>query len=369
MPLMCQSPSGPEYSYRHDAESWALLRHDNAARCHLYMPCCRARVILKRSAHGTLFFAHARRDGCRTAPESPLHLFLKDVIARTAERLGYSAETESPGQSPDGAKWVVDVLCRGPDPDSRLAFEVQLSPQTIETTLARSALHFRSGVRTVWLMKQSDVAIDSSAPVAMLDIDPASGTPRVLLPSRFYRRPQRTRTSVANTRQWGQSVTLQHFVRCALWGQLRFSPVIGELLPLRVIAADAPCWQCNRSTSIVTGLELEADRRFPGFGNHTLDLAPLGAASPMAEAWIARYLPSDLLASAGIGPIGHRVDRVTGGKYLANGCVHCDALQYDFFTGPSRGPSRPVLQADVLFESWVAAACHHWASRWWLPDS
>lgn len=369
MPLMCQSPTGPEYSYRHDLRSWARLRSQNATCRHLYMPCCQSSVVLKRSVHGTLFFAHARRNGCRTAPESLLHLLVKDVIARTAEHLGYSARTECAGQSPDGDDWVADVLCRGSHLHMPIAFEVQLSRQTIEITLSRSALHRRSGVTTFWLMRQPDLPVSESTPAFMLTVDPGAGSVMVLLPSRFYRQSHGARTSVNSSRQWGQSVSLQQFVRCALTGRLRFAPVLGTLLPLNLLAADVRCWQCGRTTRIVTGLEFEADPMFPGFGNHTLDLEPLGVASPEAEAWVTRELPTDVLASVEIGPIRRRVDRVRSREYLSNGCIHCDALQYEFYTAPDRGASRRVLRTYAMFESWIATACPHWVNRWWLPDS
>lgn len=367
MPLMCQSSAGPEYAHRHDEDSWALLRSTNATQRHLYMPCCHAAVVLKRSTHGTLFFAHARRDGCSTGPESTIHLLVKDLIARTAERFGYSARTECAGKSMDGDTWIADVFCQHPHSTQSIAFEVQWSHQDITTTLARSERYRRSGVKAYWLMRGPDLPVSEGAPAFLLTVDSAAQALTVSLPSRFYRRPKNPGAHVHNARDWGQTVTLSHFLSCVLLGRIRFAPVIDTRIPVDVSAADVPCWQCGRPTTIVTGLEFEADPLFPGFGNHTLDLRHAGAAGAQVDTWLTDCLPDAVLAAVGIGPIRRRVDRVTGEKYVSNGCFHCDALQYDFYTGPTRGFSRSVLRREALVESWIARACSQWARRWWLP--
>lgn len=367
MPLTCQSPEGLEYAYRHDAESWARLRSKNATQRHLYMPCCQAAVVLKRSSHGTLFFAHARRNGCTTAPESAIHLLVKDLIARTAERLGFAAHTECAGRSTNGDSWIADVLCHSTQSSAAIAFEVQWSRQDTAMTMARSDTYRRSGVIPYWLMRQPDLPISNSAPAFLLTVNPVAGLLTVSLPSRFYRSPQRPRAYKVCARDWAQTVTLSHFVSCALHGRIRFSPVTDARIPLNVDAADVRCWQCGGTTTIVTGLQFEADPLFPGFGNHTMDLRLAGAAGPKADTWLTDCLPDDVLAKVGIGPVRRRLDRVTGESYVSNGCLHCGALQYDFYTGPTRGFSRQALRREVLVESWIAHLCSNWANRWWLP--
>jgi competence CoiA-like predicted nuclease len=144
MPLKCQSPHGEEYSFRHASESWTALKALNATEHHLAMPCCGARVVLKRSRRGTQFFAHARRGDCTTAPESEQHLLAKDIIARAGETLGWQVTTEQRGMSPTGDSWIADVLCRNPKSQKAIAFEVQWSPRR-EGRICRERFPIREG--------------------------------------------------------------------------------------------------------------------------------------------------------------------------------------------------------------------------------
>jgi len=142
-------------SYRLSPEEWDALR---AKREHLRFPCCDSAVILKTSSLGLQFFAHHRRGDCISGPETADHLAIKALIADSAETAGWKAETEHPGQTPDGERWIADVLCsrEGRDGALRIAFEVQWSGQRDEDFVARQERYRRSGIRCIWFKRMSE---------------------------------------------------------------------------------------------------------------------------------------------------------------------------------------------------------------------
>lgn len=172
MPLACRDGDKTLYAFRFSREGWADLKRD---RARLRMGCCDAGAVLKCSKYGTQFFAHARRGDCTTAPESAEHLLTKDVIARAIEAAGWTAYVEHRHPAGD---WIADVLAERDG--RRIAFEVQLSHQTIEETQQRHERYLADGIACVWLMRAPSGSSISTAPIFCVDVD--DGAP-VMTPS------------------------------------------------------------------------------------------------------------------------------------------------------------------------------------------
>lgn len=367
MPLKCLSPQGEEYAFRHSVESWGDLKSANAAKKHLQMSCCGAGVVLKRSKRGTLFFAHARRGPCTTAPESAEHLLAKDIIARAVEAAGWNARTEESGTSPSGKVWIADVLCRVPHLKSAIAFEVQWSPQNAEETEARQGIYKESGVRGLWLMRQRVIPISQSTPAFQLYLKSRSEIPLVRLPSGDYTKLPINKNNEADRHSWSQCIPLDEFVRGTLTGRLRFAPALNATVPIRLYAAGAACWKCGKPTARLLRVEFAVDEVFPSHGNHSINRDDIEAAAPQGETWLAKYLPNELLASVGIGSIKRRYSRTVGSRYLSNGCIHCDVLQGAFFDHEI-AEVKPVLTSHAVIEPWVANTFggDRFINRWWF---
>jgi hypothetical protein len=368
MPLKCLSPNGQEYAFRHSGESWAELKAANAVKKHLRMSCCAAQVVLKRSNRGTQFFAHARRGPCTTAPESAEHLLAKDIIARAAEASGWTATTEESGTSPSGKVWIADVLCRKAGLKVSIAIEVQWSSQNAEETEARQEIYKECGVRGIWLMRQPVIPIGKSTPAFQLQLKSKAESPLVRLPSPDYIEIQVNKNTQADPRNWAQCIPLDEFVRGALTGRLRFAPALHAAVPIRVHAAEGACWKCSKPTMRLLRVEFAVDELFPSHGNYSMNREDIETATPQSETWLAKYLPKELLASAGIGEIKKRYSRTVGSSYLSNGCVHCDALQGAFFDHEVVSEANPVLTAHAVIEPWVTNAVGgaRFVNRWWF---
>ena len=157
MPLRCIDPTDDNrgiHAFDLNDDEWNTLAYRNRSTRFLRMPCCNAKVILRRSGLRTQHFAHkARPKDCLSREETEHHIRLKTLAVERARIAGWEADCEVAGETPDGEKWIADALARK---DGRtVAVEIQWSSQTHEETRRRQRRYADSGVRCLWLMRDA----------------------------------------------------------------------------------------------------------------------------------------------------------------------------------------------------------------------
>ncbi|MCR3721884.1 competence protein CoiA [Prauserella flava] len=98
-------------------------------------------------------FAHNKdssRPTCPAESETREHRELKRRCAEWARRPGWHAALEVTSPTKD---WRADVLATDPQSQRRVAFEIQLSPQTEEGARHRSRRYREAGIECVWIVK------------------------------------------------------------------------------------------------------------------------------------------------------------------------------------------------------------------------
>lgn len=149
MPLRARLEGRDILSFEFSKAEWQELKNASKRnQVQLIMPCCEARAIPKTSPHGIFFFAHYRRGGCDSAPESQEHLLFKSIVARAAKAAGWNVTTERQGTSKTGDTWIADVFCT--KDDASVAYEIQLSRITEEEIHRRQTKYAQSNVRCIW---------------------------------------------------------------------------------------------------------------------------------------------------------------------------------------------------------------------------
>ena len=96
----------------------------------------------------------------------------------------------------------------------------------------------------------------------------------------------------------------------------------GPSVPARVIALEDGCWNCHRSTRCIVGILVGDPELAAGDPSGLVEFEFVRDA-------LAAILSPATLAEVGIGPLRLRSSRA-GGRYMSNGCVHCDAIQGNF---------------------------------------
>lgn len=137
-------------SFTASAEEWQRMQLDPPGT--YLMPGSRWPAVLKRSIRGLQFFAHSPGfPGARSQPESEDHRAAKLAVVKALRSAGYSAKVEQSGKSSDGEEWQADVLCTAAG--KTIAFEVQLSQQTLQEYRRRSRRYADSDIAAIWIVK------------------------------------------------------------------------------------------------------------------------------------------------------------------------------------------------------------------------
>ena len=84
MPLRAITNKETIHAYNLSPKEWIQLKEERK-KLKLTMPCCDNKAIPKTSNLGTQFFAHSRRGGCTSKPESKEHLLAKTIIAKACQ--------------------------------------------------------------------------------------------------------------------------------------------------------------------------------------------------------------------------------------------------------------------------------------------
>ena len=314
MPLRAQIDGANVNAFDFEDASWSALKRTYKV-ANLRMPCCQNKATPKTSKLGTFFFAHARRGECDYASESAEHIYLKTQIARAAQACGWTVVTEAQGETPDGTRWVADVLCtRG---GAKVALEVQLSYQSTSELTARHASYRKAGVRAAWFAGHKQFKTDYLG--ASKDIPV------------FYLLPFDTPEEPKVT---GFDLSLSAFVIALLSKRITWKeiPNISYFYSVMYLADD--CWKCHGEVKQVVGWTVDVY-------SHISKTVP--NMSAVLES-ISESISNRELTKRGLNAIGkfeHMKGNAPGFPYC-NVCIHCGAPQSNYHVMQKK-PSRALL--------------------------
>ncbi|MGJ7521724.1 hypothetical protein ACSFA0_14650 [Variovorax sp. LT1P1] len=366
MSLKCALGSGELHATDFDADSWNRLRTSNRKDRHLKMICCGTGVALRETKLGTRYFSHTSKGFCESAAERAEVLHARSIIASAVRRAGWQTEIEVPIISNKDAPLLADVVASRLDAQP-LAFKVQWTHLDFDEMAKHQAAAEQAGLQLVWLMRQQSIPTEKALPAFRLRVDQAQCT--VSLPGPHYHPAFASARNKDDAALWLQHIELGAFVIGVHGRKLHYSAQVGQTLPLDVCAAYTDCWRCGKTTGLIIDLCFAASRVLPGASDiiakiYDFDDEGRGAAL------LVSTLPADLLAQHDIGQIKSRYSGTRGERYLSNGCVHCDALQGQFFDHEVAYEAKPVTSVDVRFDDrWLVHLEDREAiEKWWFDD-
>ncbi len=120
------------------------------------------------------------------------------------------------------------------------------------------------------------------------------------------------------------------------------------------------------------GLVFAASRILAGCPDISASIYDMGEHLPNGAAEVMSIIPPSLLGRHCIGTVRSRRSKTAGGKYLSNGCVHCDALQGRFFEHEFAFESEKAFETEVVFKAeWpsLLSESRKYANIWWFDES
>lgn len=359
MPLSCLNGSGQRLqAFDLNADQWVALKAQNRQSCHLRMPCCDAGVVLKQSKRGTQFFAHKKVGPCLTADEGEEHRQLKMLAVEAARSCGWHAATEVAGISPSGKSWRADVLAtKG---NARVAIEIQWSGQVDDETLRRQQRYRNSGVRGLWLLRQTGFPVVEELPAVCIGGTIVDGF-HALLPYQWRRM---TRNDRLSQQGWKAVLPMHEFLSAAFTQRLKWGRIteIGADAEAEVLVAEADCEKCGVITDIIVGVELQVAGARVDVS--LLDLTPYNS--------LIREVRDHLPPSFDQSHLKVRYSRSRNERYLSNGCSGCDRLYGDFHLAGYRNEAKVACRFPIsLTGDWLqlVQASDDWEDsepEWWL---
>lgn len=301
-------------------EEWNDLKR-NYRTNDLKTVCCGNNAIPKTSNLGTQFFAHSKRAGCTSKPETKEHLLGKEIIALTAKENGWEVKTEYQ----DGNKWIADVYCL--NDDKKIVFEMQWSPQTNEETEKRQSLYKVSNIRACWFIKLrkqkeyycSDLINSFETPVFGIRYNE---TDRDFVVPRY-------------------DVSLKKMVSGLLNKKLKWSPKEGDILTGQIILGNDNCWKCGKKIKIVIGIQLK--------DKYDNELGFRYFSDDEIASLIMKHMDAEIYKSYKIGEIKYRYSNTVKESYLSNGCYYCGAIQGNFYLHDAEIIDKPIKEFQLEY--------------------
>lgn len=347
MPFVVQDSETRERitSFEMDAASWdALSAEVRAKRRQLVMPCCGAAAATRTSPLGLRHFYHrnAKHIECEHKSESADHLALKMLVIAALVDAGWQARPEH-----IEANWRADVLAI--DGDRRVAFEVQLAPQTGAETRRRHERYKASSVHCVWLMKRAPADISTSAALPIFKIA----------------KEKESGTWLAELERYPDvRISITDLVAALAERRAAYRPLRAAHLDISVYNWRGNCYRCDAATPLVLA-----------YAQGTCRCGRAGTRYDQSDEAIGQLIAAAItsgtmqLPLAGSG-LRRRNSRMAGGPQWANTCANCGAMQGNFFLSQeirSEGlkpaiTGRAPLPAALLDEDAIAREQYsrHW---------
>ena len=332
MAFSCHKDNQLIYSFQYNLKDWIALKEDKNAD--FAMPCCGNQAILKTSKLGTQFFAHKvkpKDSNCSTGGESAEHIHIKYLVMKELDRNGWAVEVEKRGATPNGEEWIADIYAE--KGKAKIAIEVQWSPQAFIETKRRQEKYARSGVRCAWLLRSGSIKARNA-----IVGDYAYSTKDLPVFSIYRNKRQDGQTyMVHNVNKLKPdsydplepiALELEDFIKSLVSSNIRFTKKYSPVKRLYLEIIKQNCWnrRCGGTTKIVTRMYFKEII----FGIEKEYLFQSEAIDDCDDQMVT-ILNSEFAKAYNFAPLRRRYSKTVGGSYVANSCIHCDALMGKHF--------------------------------------
>ncbi len=291
------------------------------------------------------------------------HDMIKAEILTACRHLGYEAIQECGGRD-----WRADVLAIT-DAGEKIAFEVQMSPQSITKTIERQNKYIRDKITGCWLFNEA-AQIKTKGVKNHHEENPWNERPDLPL---FYVMNNEPPFSVSLRGR--RVLPLHDFLEVFLQGKIRFSQ-IARTKPdqnIKMVFFEMRCWKCGEMNHIYY---IEPDF-------YTACNATIFASETMWGSDDDKYRPEIIDMAREftkteegrhirLGEIKKRYSRAVNGSYKSFGCIECDSIFGDWFVMETQLEAQydeglTTIERTIKFSDIIELEIPHWCYPGDLP--
>ena len=277
------------------------------------------------------------------------HDRIQKEIVSTCQDLGIKATQEYRGNG-----WRADVYI--PNNNKPIAFEIQLSPQTLKRTLDRQSKYIKDGIIGCWFFEN---------PVSKLNEE------RPDLPL-FYVEDQinsRLQVNLSDRRKVDLHTFLQNFISSNI--QFKSIAISKAKQLVSLVFYEMECWKCHAmnhlfyvETPFYSACNAKIKPAEALWGSNSIEYRP--EIIELAQRFVESRKDLDLK----LAQIKERYSKTVGDAYTSFGCYKCDSIFGDWFVMEAKldlmyGPNELTHQGEIELSENFELSIPHWC----FPDN
>lgn len=257
-------------------------------------------------------------------------------------------------QEHKGKDWRADVFV--PDSNRPIAFEIQLSPQSLNRTIERQSKYNRDGIIGCWLFERSVANLNEERPDLPL----------------FYVEEGRDSDFLVNLGD-RRKVHLNFFLDSFISNNIRFRATANTKKKqlVKLIFYEMECWKCNAKnnlyyveTPFYSACNVKIKPEEALWGSNSMEFRP------EVQQLARKFIENRPELNLNLGKIKMRHSKTVGNSYMSFGCYNCDSIFGDFFVMEAKidvmdDTHKLSFQGEIELSEIFELSIPHWC----LPDN
>ncbi len=277
------------------------------------------------------------------------HSRIQMEIVSACRNIGIEAIQEYAGKG-----WRADVFV--PNNGKPIAFEIQLSPQSLRKTIERQSKYIRDGIIGCWLFENPVTKLTEEMPDLPV----------------FYVEDEKDSNLLVNLGD-RRTVDLQIFLENFISNNIQFKYVAKAKAKqlVNLVFYEMECWKCQEMNHLffVDSLFYSAcnAKIRP---NEALWESNSMEYRPEIIELAQKFIESRKDLNLKLGKIKNRFSKTVNNSYTSFGCYKCDSIFGDYYVMEAKidimyGPKELTYQGEIELMESIELPIHHWC----FPDN
>jgi len=277
------------------------------------------------------------------------HDRIQREIVSACQDLGIEAIQEYGGHG-----WRADVFI--PNQNQRIAFEIQLSPQSLKKTLERQSKYIRDGIIGCWLFEKPIPKLNEERPdLPVFYVEDTEGS--------------NLKVNLGSRRKLDLHIFLENFIT----DKIKFKSVAktNRKQLVRLVFFKMECWKCHEmnhlfyvETPFLSACNAEIQPEEALWESDSMEYRP--GIIELAQKFVSPQIDNTIR----LGQIKKRYSKTVEDSYTSFGCYKCDSIFGDWYVMEAKidilyEPKELIFEGEIDLKESVVLPIPHWC----FPDN